>query len=142
MLKAILIAAALLVGLTACNPPAKAATCTVYRDGVLVDVYCAVAVPVVSVIGEIVPTKFALAVYSASEIIANGIILGALVGVLAEEAPSGSFAYRLLRRAVSLAAFTAGFAESSTRRRVRSKASGSRTLGATGRLGEFTVRSV
>ena len=91
---------------------------------------------------EIVTSEIGLVVHSTSEIVTAEIILDALIGILAEEAPSGSFANRLLRRAISLAAFTARLAERSTRRRIGSEASAGGTLGAPRWLGELTARSV
>jgi hypothetical protein len=89
---------------------------------------------VVPVVGEIVISKIAVIIDPAGEIIAAEIVVEALVCIIAEESSTGSFAYRLLWRAFTLAASAAGLAESSARRGVGSKASAARALSAAGRL--------
>jgi hypothetical protein len=89
---------------------------------------------VVALVGEIVISKIAVIIDPAGEIIAAEIVVEALVGIIAEESSSGSFAYRLLWCALPLASAAAGLAESSTRRSVGSEASAGGALSAAGRL--------
>jgi hypothetical protein len=75
---------------------------------------------------------------SAGKILIAEIVVQALVGILTEEAPARSFAYRLLWRAVTLT-LAAGLSESSTRRRIGPEALSRGPITAWWRFGQVST---